>query len=92
MLGKTISHYKVLEKIGQGGRGEVLRAEDSKPKGDVAIEVPPKQFTRPQTQNSCLRLFLILAVIVLTTSLSFAGQTNFAPGESTRFLAAELGP
>ena len=91
MIGKTLSHYKVLEKIGQGGMGEVYGAEDSKPKRDVAIEVPPKQFTRPRTQDSFLRLVPILAVIVLTTSLSFAGQTNFAPGESTRFLAAELG-
>ena len=29
MLGKTISHYKVLEKIGQGGMGEVYLAQDS---------------------------------------------------------------
>ena len=38
MVGKTISHYKVLEKIGQGGMGEVYRATDTKLNRDVAIE------------------------------------------------------
>ncbi len=29
MVGTTISHYKVIEKIGQGSMGEVYRAEDT---------------------------------------------------------------
>ncbi len=44
MLGKTLSHYKVIEKIGQGGMGEVCRAEDTNLSREVAIKVLPEQF------------------------------------------------
>ena len=46
MIGKTLSHYKVIEKIGQGGMGEVYRAEDTNLSRDVAIKVLPEQFTQ----------------------------------------------
>ena len=46
MIDQTLSHYRIIEKIGQGGMGEVYRAEDTNLDREVAIKVLPERFSQ----------------------------------------------
>ena len=88
MIGQTFSHYRITEKLGQGGMGEVYRAEDTILGRQVAIKVLPDIFA-----GDAERLARFEREAKLLASLNhpnIAAIYGLEQAEGKRFLVLEL--
>ncbi len=88
LIGRTLGHYRIVEKIGEGGMGEVYRAEDERLDRDVAIKVLPEEVAAdPERLARFEREAKLLASL---NHPNIATLHGLEKEESRRFLVMEL--
>ena len=86
--GRTLSHYRLVEQIGEGGMGVVWRATDTTLGRDVAIKVLPEAVANdPERMARFEREARLLASL---NHPNIAGIYGVGADEGVRFLAMEL--
>jgi len=89
LVGRTLSHYRIVEKIGAGGMGEVYRARDTRLERDVAVKsLPAAVSTDPDRLARFVREAKILASLNHPNIAAIFGLEELPSGE--RFLILEL--
>ena len=88
MIGETLAHFRITEKLGEGGMGEVYRAEDSKLGREVALKVLPAVFAEDTDRMG--RFSREAQVLASLNHPNIAGIHQLEHDDKTQFLVMEL--
>jgi len=87
MIGKTILHYKILSKLGEGGMGVVYKAEDTKLDREVAIKFLPRQISASQEERERFKIEAKAAAALNHTNI--ATVYNIEDADDETFIVME---
>lgn len=87
MVGNTLSHYKILEKLGEGGMGIVYKAEDLKLRRHVAIKIFPSILAA--SPDDRLRFFQEARLASALNHQNIVTIHEFDEHEGTAFIVSE---
>ena len=88
MIGRTLSHYKIKDTLGEGGMGIVYRAEDSELGRDVALKLLPSEMAEnPKRLERFRREAKAVAAINHPNIVTIH---SIESEESTHFLTMEM--
>jgi serine/threonine-protein kinase len=88
MIGKTLGHYRIVEKLGAGGMGEVYRAEDARLSRQVAIKVLPEVFSHDSERLA--RFEREAKLLASLNHPNIAAIYGLEEADGKRFLVMEL--
>jgi serine/threonine-protein kinase len=90
VVGRTLSHYRVLQEIGRGGMGVVYRAEDLRLKRDVALKILPANFARDQERLA--RFEREAHIVAVLNHPNIAAIYGIEEADDSKYLVLELVP
>ena len=88
LIGRTLGHYRIVDKIGEGGMGEVYRARDERLDRDVAIKVLPEAVA--QDEERLARFEREAKLLASLNNPNIATLHGLEEDDGRRFLVMEL--
>jgi non-specific serine/threonine protein kinase len=88
MIGQTVLHYKVEARLGQGGMGEVYRAQDTRLGREVALKFLPASYHYDLDRRN--RFFQEARVLSSLQSPNIAAIYDIGEFEDTSFIVMEF--